>query len=177
MILVAVVAIELTGLRAMFGKAMNFGLGLHALISTMPMGLALNLGLVRMLLTRGRARAFWVGFLICGTIAMMSSAWAALTPAGSVRSTTGGPNEIVHGSRMWYLWQSYFDLAVNCMRAMHFDIQSFAPRSLDDPGVGYITIVGLMAFIPQLAIALAGGLIARSIFVERAVPPDPSSSR
>jgi hypothetical protein len=175
MILVAVVAIEFTAIRAILGKALAFGIGLQALINTVPMGLALNFGLLRMFRTRGRARAFWVGFLVCGLIAMMSAAWAGLTPAGSVRSTTGGPNTIVHGSRMWFLWQSYFDFTVNCLEALGFDIRSFSPLSLDHPGIGYITIVGLIAFIPQLAIALVGGLIARSINSKDRHRPDPSS--
>ena len=175
MILVAVAAIDFTALRAIFGTAKNFGVGLQPLITTVPIGLALNIGLLRIFRTRGRARAFWVGFLVCGLLAMMSAAWAALTPECSVLSTTGGPNTIRHGSRMWFLWQSYFVFTVNCLEALGFDIRSFSPLSLDDPGIGYITIVGLIAFMPQLAIALVGGLIARLVIVERAVPPDPLS--
>jgi hypothetical protein len=175
MIVVAVVAIDFTAIRAIFSKSMAFGIGLQALITTMPIGLALNIGLLRICRTRGRTRAFWVGFLVCGTIAMTSSAWAALTPAGSVLSTTGAPNKILDGSRMWFLWNSYFVFTVNCLEALRFDIRSFTPRSLDEPGIGYITIVGVMAFIPQLAIALVGGLVARSIILRHPVPPDPSS--
>ena len=113
--------------------------------------------------------------LFCGTIAMVSSAWAGLTPAGSVRSATGGPNEILHGSRMWGLWNSYFVFAVNCLEGLHFDIRSFAPLSLDEPGIGYITIVGLIAFIPQLAIALVGGLVARSLMLKFTDQANPAS--
>jgi hypothetical protein len=175
MILVAVVAIDLTALRAIFGLAMNFGTGLQALINTVPIGLALNISLLRIFRTRGRARAYWVGFLVCGLLAMMSAAWAALTPEGSVLSTTGGPNTILHGSRIWFLWQSYFVFMVNCLEALGFDIRSFSPLSLDDPGIGYTTIVGIIAFIPQLAIALVGGLFARSINRKERSRPDPSS--
>ena len=76
---------------------------------------------------------------------------------------------------MWGLWNSYFVFMVNCLEALHFDIRSFAPRSLDKPGIGYITIVGLMAFIPQLAIALVGGLVARSLTLRFRDPPGPTS--
>src|SRR3954469_6328264 len=96
MIVVAVVAIDVTAIRVIFTNATAFGLGVQALINTVPIGLALNIGLLRIFRTRGQARAFWVGFLVCGTIAMMSSAWAALIPAGSVRSPTGGGNTILH---------------------------------------------------------------------------------
>jgi hypothetical protein len=176
MIVVAVVAIDFTLIRVTFSRAMTFGHGLQVLINTMPIGLALNIGVLSILRTRGRARAFWVGFLLCGTIAMISAAWAALTPAGSVRSTTGGPNQILDGSRMWFLWQSYFVFTSNCLEALGIDIWSFSPPSLDKPGIGYITIVGLMAFMPQLVIALVGGLAARPTIRRHSVPPDPSST-
>ena len=72
---------------------------------------------------------------------------------------------------MWGLWNSYFVFTVNCLEALHFDIRSFAPHSLDTPGIGYITIMGLIAFIPQLAVAVfVGGVIARSLMLTF---PDP----
>ncbi len=176
MIVVAVVAIDFTAIRVIFTNATAFGLGVQALINTVPSGLALNIGLLRIFHTRGQARAFWVGFLVCGTIAMMSSAWAALTPAGSVRSPTGGRNTILHESSVWALWNSYFVFTVNCLEALHVDVRSFfSPPSLDEPGIGYIAIVGLLAFIPQLAIALVGGLVARSTFLRLRVLHDPLS--
>jgi hypothetical protein len=76
---------------------------------------------------------------------------------------------------MWGLWNSYFVLTMNCLEALHFDIRSFAPSSLDKPGIGYMTIMGLMAFIPQLAIALGGGLVARSLVLRFTDPPGPAS--
>ncbi len=175
MIVVAVVAIDFTAIRAVFSKAMTFGGGLSALINTIPIGLALNFGLLRILRTRGRAQVFWVGFLVSGALTMMSSAWAALTPAGSVHPTDGTPNYILHGSTIWWLWNSYFDFTVNCLKALGFDIRSFSPPSLDKPGIGFITIVGLMSFIPQLVIALVGATVARSIIPSRPVPANPSS--
>jgi hypothetical protein len=163
MIVVAVVAIDFATTRAIFSRSMTVGIGLQALINALPIGLVLNIGLVRAFCTRGRVRTFWVGFLVSGALAMMSSAWAALTPAGSVIATNGGPNKILQGSRMWFLWNSYFVFTVSCLETLHLDIQSFTPASLDKPGIGYIAIVGLMAFVPQLAIALVGGLAARAI--------------
>jgi len=124
MLLVAVVAIDVTAIRAVFSKAMTFGVGLSALINTIPIALALNFGLLSILRSRGRAQVFWVGFLVCGSTTMMSSAWAALTPAGSVHPTTGAPNKILHGSTMWLLWNSHFDFTVNCLKALGFDIES-----------------------------------------------------
>jgi hypothetical protein len=177
MIVVAIVAIDFTAIRAIFTNALTFGVGLSALINTGLIALALNIGLLRVFRTGGRARAFWMGFLVCGTVALLSSAWAALTPAGSVRSATGGPNEILHESKMWVLWNSYFVFTVNCLEALHFDVRSFAPPSLDKPGIGYITIVSLMAFIPQMAIALVGGLVARSFMLSSLTRPAPRRVR
>jgi hypothetical protein len=176
MIVVAVVASDFTAIRVIFANATAYGLGVQALINTVPIGLVLNIGLLRIFHTRGQAHAFWVGFLVCGTIAMMSSAWSALTPAGSVRSPTGSRNTILHGSSVWALWNSYFGFTVNCLEALHLDVRSFfSPPSLDEPGIGYIVIVGLLAFIPQFAIALVGGLVARSTFLRLSVLPDPLS--
>jgi hypothetical protein len=100
LIVVAVAAFDFAAIRTIFDMAMTFGLGLQALITTVPIGLVLNFGLLRMIATPGRSRAFWAGFLICGAIAMTTSVWAALTPAGSVRATAGAPNKILHGSGM-----------------------------------------------------------------------------
>ncbi|APW61591.1 hypothetical protein [Paludisphaera borealis] len=169
MFVVAIAAVDFTAIRAIFGKAMTFGLGLQAMIQTVPIALSLNFALLRLFHTRGRTRAFWVGFLVCGTIMMASAAWAALTPAGSARSSTGGPNVILHGSTAWWIWNAYFGFAGDGLRALGVNVWSFAPRSLDEPGIGYITIMSLMAFAPQLVIALVGSLAARLM-----VRPDPS---
>jgi hypothetical protein len=162
MIAVTLAAVDLALIRAAFGKAMNFGMGLEVLIQTIPMGLALNFGLLRAFCVRGRPRAFWMGFIACGTAAMISSAWAALTPAGSVHPANGAPNYILEGSRVWAIWQSYFEFAAHCLISLGLDVTSLAPSSLDHPGIGYITVVGILALLPQLALALVGGLLTRS---------------
>ena len=56
MIVVEVVAIDFTAIRAVFSKAMTFGGGLSALINTIPIGLALNFGLLRILRTEAGPR-------------------------------------------------------------------------------------------------------------------------
>lgn len=171
MIVVAVVAMDFTAIRAVFSRAMTFGVGLSVLINTIPIGLALNFGLLRILRARGRAQMFWVGFVVCGTLTIMSSAWAALTPLGWVHPRDGTPNYFLVGSTIWWLWNSYFDFTVNCLKALGFDLRSFSPPSLDNPGIGFITIVGLMSFIPQLVIALVGGWVTWSIMPKRPVSP------
>jgi hypothetical protein len=174
-VIVALAAIDFAAMRMIFGKAMTFGLGLQALITTIPIGLAMNFGLIQILRTRGRPRLFWGGFLLFGTIAMATAAWAALTPAGSASSTTGGANRILHGSKMWFAWNSYFIFTEDCLEALGFSIRSFIPRSLDNPGIAYVTTVGLVAFVPQLAVALLGGLIGRSLTQGGPVSPERSS--
>jgi hypothetical protein len=46
MIVVAIIAIDFTLIRAIFSKAAAFGLGIQALINTVPIGLALNIGVL-----------------------------------------------------------------------------------------------------------------------------------
>jgi hypothetical protein len=169
MIVVTLVAIDLTAIRAVLSEAMTFGVGLEALIHTVPMGLTLNYGLLRVLGSPRGTRAFWVGFLACGTAAMLSAAWGALTPAGVVHPASGAANQILGGSQIWGIWQSYFEFACNRLISLGLDVSSLAPSSLDRPGIGYITVTGLLALMPQLAIALLGGLIGRACVRKRSL--------
>jgi hypothetical protein len=174
LIAVAVAALDFAAIRTIFRMARTYGHGIEALIYTVPVGLGLNLALLRMLGTRGRTRVFWAGVLVCGAMVMASSAWAALTPTGSVHPTDGTPNYVLRGSTAWRFWNAYFVSAAKLLEALGVPVRSFAPASLDDPGVGYIAIVGFMAFLPQLAIALIGGLVARALVPARSKPARPS---
>jgi hypothetical protein len=171
----AVAALDFAAIRAIFSMATTFEIGLQALINAIPIGLVLSFGLLRMVATPGKSRAFCVGFLIGGAIAMTTSVWAALTPAGSARTTAGAPNKILHGSGIWHLWNSYFLFATNRLESLGIDVRSFAPRSLHDPGIGYIIATGLMAFLPQLTVALVGGLVARAILAPFSTSLRPST--
>ncbi len=167
LILVAIAALDLAAIRAVFGLSMPYGSGVQAIIQTWPMGLLVNLATLMLIVGRGRSRAFWAGFLVGGLLMMTTSAWAALTPAGYFRPVPGSPNVILEGSMMWHLWADYFALVRRGLEIVGLDLIRFSPRSLDDPGVGYIAIVGLMAFAPELVVALVAGGIA--VVIHRAV--------
>jgi len=69
----------------------------------------------------------------------------------------------------------YFISASELLEALGIPVRSFAPAS-GNPGIGSITVVGLLAFLPQLAIALIAGLVARVPFPTRPTPDLPSTA-
>src|SRR5262249_16796812 len=74
MVVVVLTAVDLTVVRAFWGSKYNV---LPGIVGT---GLALNAGLFCLLRARGRARAFWVGFLVAGLLTGASFAWALCYP-------------------------------------------------------------------------------------------------
>jgi hypothetical protein len=165
MMIVALVAVDFGAIRAIFIYEPIAGLGLLALIQTVPIGLALNYGLIRFVVTKDCSRAFWMGFFVCGIMAMSVIGWAVLTPPGWGPSPTGIPNKIRHESTTWVVWNTYFVFVVKCLGFLNFDYRSIAPKSLDHLGIGFIAFAGFFAILPSITIALLGGLMARSIFI------------
>jgi hypothetical protein len=133
-----------------------------ALIVATPMCLALHLGVFRLLTSKGRGqgKAFWAGFLICGSIAMASCAWAVLTPSIPPTAIHGGLVQPREQSSMNALWNHYYDFATRCLTYLHCDVRALDPRQRP---FSFAATVGLVPLPPQLFLALAGGLITRSI--------------
>jgi hypothetical protein len=147
MIVVAVVAVEL----AAFIVACRSGEGETAL-GLAPTGLACQIGMLCAVLSRGRSRAFWSGFVVFGCAMMMTWAWA-----GWFRESAAND-----------AWVSYVELAEVVISTI-----PRPPQWLSDGGDVAMAVV---LSLPQLAAACAGGvfislvtLITRRFFGVRAL--------
>jgi hypothetical protein len=90
-------------------------------------GLAIEVGLFRIVRARGRSRAFWAGFVACGFLATNSFAWGMLVKNSIETRGNAVTGEItMHpitvlehvGSASWTLWRSYLLLAVDCLNRL-----------------------------------------------------------
>ncbi len=93
--------------------------------------------------SRGRARAFWGGFVGLGVVAALSCCYGLFVE-----------DESLVGS----LWNEYLDF-------IHVAVTRFALTLRPDPTATYFVLVqsaevALIIFLPQLAVALSGGLVA-----------------
>jgi hypothetical protein len=137
-------------------------------------GLAIEVGLIRIVRMRGRSRAFWLGFVVCGLLAAGSFAWGMIvrnSVDARVNAATGEltlfPKTIFEqvGSISYTIWRRYLGVAVMCLSRLPF-ARTFMGPNYDDPVV--FATAALMAGLPQLILAVAGGLLARQF-----VPPKP----
>jgi hypothetical protein len=135
------------------------------LVGVLPAGLALQLGLFRLIRSRGRLRAFWAGFVIAGALAALSFAWGIIF-AGSIGiryDWTTGKIETVStpgslgGDRVQALWSAYGAFAERCLERLPY-ASDLVGRDWPDPASQLL--VALVDFLPQLFMALAGGLLA-----------------
>jgi hypothetical protein len=129
----------------------------------LPIALILNLAVLGCIRAQGGSRAGWAGFLAAGLLGLVAFGWAALTPNAWGPSLAGAPNQVRFGSRLWESWNSYTMFTANGLQSFGLDPRTIDPGSLDRPRLGYILFVGLTALIPQLFLALLGGVIARSV--------------
>ena len=109
-----------------------------------PIGFVLQLALFRLARNRGRARMFWSGFVASGTAAMASLHGAAFFP----------------GTIFRHMWEAYADLVVSFLRLALPG--TLIVRIQNDLVLGSI-IEAAAAFFLQVIVALAGGILARSI--------------
>jgi hypothetical protein len=145
---VAVVGLEL----AAFIAACRSGKGELAL-GLAPTGLACQIGILCAVLSGGRSRGFWTGFVVFGSAMMATFVWAACF-------TESAANEA---------WASYAEVAPGVISTI-----PCAPHWLFDGGDGSMAAV---LSRPQLAAACAGGvfavlitLVTRRFFGVRARP-------
>ncbi len=104
---------------------------------------------------QGRARAFWLGFMVCGSLITASFVWAMLFPevngitrAGAIVKTPGSP--------MYSIWMRYGSLG-DRIAPLFVDLETDDPEPFKGP-IAVSTV--LLWTLPQLLIALAGGLLA-----------------
>ena len=153
--------------------ALNLGVG-RGLLSAeppllaglIPTGILLQLGAFRLVCGRTRARVFWAGLLAAGFIASSSLAWCFIfrTSVNIGLNVVTGQSEriIVPGfpaaDRLWSLWDGYFDFATSCM-----DRRSLIASVLERDDAATVTLIATIVFLPQLFIALTGGLLATTL--------------
>jgi hypothetical protein len=111
-----------------------------------PMAFALQLGSIGLIRTHGRARAFWVGFVAAGSLALLSLLFGLA----------------FHGSTLNRLWYFYFEFTG--IPLFEWFPQVFMREAIRVPATAAILLV------PQLFAALFGGLLARGIARQRLGP-------
>jgi hypothetical protein len=104
---------------------------------------------------RGRARAFWLGFLVCGSLITASFVWAMLFPEVMGITRTGALIK-TPGSPLYAIWSSYTHI-VGKPIVPSLIKWSGNPDSL----VSVITLFRMLLWsLPQLVVPLLGGVIA-----------------
>jgi hypothetical protein len=155
MIVVGIASVDLAVARALYAHYLD------ALIGVSLSGLTLHFGVYRLFRSRGRGRAFWAGFVAAGLLAALSYAWATSYPKVSAvfvdRNTRGIVTYLSPGAPLSGLWEGYSSIAIDGLECVPFGAD-IVNRSLSDPVA--ICADALIAFLPQFAIAVAGGLLS-----------------
>jgi CDP-diglyceride synthetase len=157
-VFVVIVAINFAAARALF--AFNP----EMLIGIALMGLLLQFGLFRLVVGPRRGRLFWIGFILCGLTAMVSLVWAMFFPeAFGIR---GGALIRTPGSPLHTVCYGYAKFVSERIIAPVLYDPRINPGPNRDSVVGGASIVAIRAvvwFLPQLFIALVGGLLTSLI--------------
>ena len=133
MAIVGIVAFNIAAVRALLSSRMELAFGLT------PIGILLQVALLKAIRHQGRSRFFWAGFSILGTAAAASFIWAAFFDK----------------SWLGIRWYSY-TLSANAFLRLYLPglgLSMFSPNKLI-----IIATVVIICFAPQLAAALIGGL-------------------
>jgi hypothetical protein len=146
-----------------------------------PMAVLLQFVIFSLIHSRGRARAFGAGFLVFGTIAMTSFIGAVYCcPEDSVGidSRTGKARvKTSPGSPIWVLWRSYGGFVLKTIETLPNSdfILGDGGDSHGNDGIPLGT-KAIVFFLPQISVAVAGGLLS-SLIESRSEPViSPSSS-
>lgn len=134
-------------------------------IGFLPACLALQLAAWRLIRTRGRSRAFWAGVIVAGGLAALSFAWGFVFSRSvgiGYNSTTGQIEGVsvpgrLGGDEVLALWSEYGEIAESCLKCVPY-ASDLVGRDWPDPG--FQATVMVIVLVPQLTIALAGGLLA-----------------
>ena len=105
---------------------------------------ALQFGVFQAVRGRGRARGFWVGFVAFGFATMLSFVWSA-----AFRESTP--------SLLWIAYTKHANRFLNSVS----HVWDFYNRTRIHPVL--VATLALVWSVPQLVIALVGGLVARSL--------------
>jgi hypothetical protein len=133
MTVVAVVALNIGIARALFATLPSLIAGVA------PIAALLQIGVYLLIRRRGRARAFWSGFVACGTAALATLLWAFA----------------FRGSSMSALWSFYAEET-----AIRIIVRDY-PQLLR--GLAWLPTAAAIFLVPQLLAAMFGGLLALGI--------------
>jgi hypothetical protein len=133
------------------------------LIGVAPAGIALQWAAFRLIGSRGRARAFWAGFLAAGVLAAWSLVGAMLFRTSlniAINRTTGQYSTLTTpGSRAadqaWAAWKGYVDFVEDGLARLPSTAGILRRHDASAAVAGVV-----VAFLPQFGIALAGGGLA-----------------
>jgi hypothetical protein len=161
MVLVGVVALNVTLVRA----APDYVEAGLVLCVFAPMALVLQASLLASIRSRGRPRLFCAGFFLFGTMAIVSLAREAFSP---YLVGTGGPTP----------WEDYYEWAVrSLMRATDSTWILGSEAALKyDYDIAWWTR-SIIVTTPQLAFALAGGVLCSLIARKKRTPPAENEGR
>ncbi len=166
MVVVVIVAINFGAARILFSY------NTEMLIGVALSGIVLQLGLYQLLRSRGRGRAFWAGFITCGLMATMSFVWAILFPEViGIDFDNNGSMATVRtpGSPLYTAWFGYAEFVSDHIIGPILESHSMNSRINFDSYLGGALLVSIrvvVRFVPQLLIALVGGLLT-SLIVRR----------
>jgi hypothetical protein len=158
---VGVVALNLAAARALYTYSPMY------LYAAALSGLGLQAGLFCLWSSRGRARAFWLGLLMAGSLAMGSCLWAVAFPRviGIGGSAKGGFVRVEQkGSPLWDVLEAYSNFVVEKLVA----VPTFTAIMESNNEVLLGATTTAIWFLPQLVAALGGGIIGWSM--ARAIP-------
>jgi len=152
MLLVGITAVDSAVVRATWGSKR------HVLEGIALTGLALNAGLFLLIRARGTARAFWAGFLLAGLLAAGSFAWAMSQSklSATFMDQATGRQVTVHssGAPLSDEWESYLNLVEDSIEALPVDWNPFLKGRFAE-----FLADASIAFVPQVTVALVGGLL------------------
>jgi hypothetical protein len=146
MVVVAVVALEIGGVRAFHAsRSLVSSPAWEGLLLGVPLfGLSLQFGLVRLVRSRGRGRSFWAGFVVSGLVETFIF----------IGTFTFGPDSM---DMVPFYWVAcYYELAGGLL------YQLPPPHVLAQYPLTWWFGASIMLFFPQLLIALTGGLLTRT---------------
>jgi hypothetical protein len=175
MAIVGIVALNLAATRAVPDDY-------HELLTGVaPMAVLLQFVIFSRIHSPGRVRALGAGFLVFGTIAMTSFIGAVYCcPKESVDIDSRTGKAIVKtspGSPIWALWRSYGGFVLNTIETLPNSdfILGDGGDSHGNDGIPLGT-KAIVFFLPQISVALAGGLLSSFIKSRSEPVKSPSSS-
>jgi hypothetical protein len=120
-------------------------------------GLALQWAIFSLLRRRLSNRAFWISFSAFGSMAMTSFVWGRFLQSELIAlAYPGQPPRLVYVTRVTAFWMDYGSYAGHLLEPWLGSFQFFA----DPQGFAAVVIQALVWSLPQLLVALVGGLCA-----------------